>query len=101
MYEFLDNIMVQNMTNALYRESFYAVEMNRDIMIPYTVDNIYFQYSFVIENILKLLVILGEIFWAIYSMILMIFTSVFIVVLRGHYAIDVPSGFIIGHFIWI
>jgi hypothetical protein len=34
-------------------------------------------------------------------MILMIFTSVFIVVLRGHYAIDVPSGFIIGHFIWI
>ena len=43
----------------------------------------------------------GEIFWAIYSMILMIFTSVFIVVLRCHYAIYVPSGFIIGHFIWI
>ena len=72
MYEFLDNAMVQNMTNALYRESFYAVEMNRDIMIPYTID-IYFQYSFVIENIVKVLVIIGQIFWAIYS-ILKIYT---------------------------
>ena len=43
----------------------------------------------------------GEIFLSTYSIILMVFTSIFLVVMRSHYAIDVPSGFIIGHFIWI
>ena len=43
----------------------------------------------------------GEIFWGTYSFILMIFTSFFIVVMRGHYAIDIPSGLIFGHYIWM
>ncbi len=31
----------------------------------------------------------------------MIITVTCLVVMRGHYSVDIVSGFIIGHFIWI
>lgn len=68
------------MTNALYRESIYAVEMNRDLVLPYTFD-IYFQYSVVIENILRVFVILGQIFWAIYSILRIYSVSLYYIVI--------------------
>jgi len=31
----------------------------------------------------------------------MIITTFFLIIMRSHYAVDIPSGFVIGHFIWI
>lgn len=43
----------------------------------------------------------GENRWSIYSFVLMIITTFFLIIMRSHYAVDIPSGFVIGHFIWI
>lgn len=43
----------------------------------------------------------GENSWAIYSFVLMIFTTFFLIVLRAHYSVDITTGFAIGHFLWI
>jgi len=43
----------------------------------------------------------GVIFWAIYSAFVMIFTFFTMIFIRGHYTVDMISGFIIAHFFFI